>query len=208
MNIATRFLAQYLLLLCAFQASASVPLGGNRKGVGGSYDLYGCMHNNDYYVVNFAAYQLDSNPGKNSKSLPTAECNDLPKTGKTQIALDLLDLDVRKKPVALKILRADGQVMTELPFAVVKQGVLSTTVDFKVAGPYEAVLMVDDSDLHTPPEITALHIPMTVGEFVNQPASGNSLLTILSGLIAMIATLAYLVPRWLKPQPDLPPNRP
>ena len=98
-----------LLFASIGQAGASVPLGGNRKGNGGSYDLYGCMQSNDYYVVNFAAYQLDPSQAKDSKTLPQAECIDLPMTGKTQISIDILDLDVRKKPVALKILREEGK---------------------------------------------------------------------------------------------------
>ncbi len=99
----TRFFLMLTLLLSALgQADASVPLGGNRKGAGGSYDMYGCMQSNDYYVVNFAAYQLGPNQAAGSKNLPEAECVDLPATGKTQVSIDLLDLDVRKKPVALK----------------------------------------------------------------------------------------------------------
>lgn len=189
-----------LLMAVTSQAGASVPLGGNRKGTGGSYDMYGCMLSNDYYVVNFAAYQFDPSQAKDSKSLPQAECVDLPATGKTQISIDLLDLDVRKKPVALKILSEDGQTIAELPMAVVKQGVLSTTVDFKAAGKYQAVLLVDDKDLHTPLEISALHMPLTVGLAVEQSGSGNGLLILLAIIAALAGAAAYFLPRLLKPQ--------
>jgi len=190
-----------LLFAAAGQVLASVPLGGNRKGNGGSYDMYGCMQSNDYYVVNFAAYQLDSSQAKDSKNLPVAECIDLPMTGKTQISIDLLDLDVRKKPVALKILREDGKTVAELPMAVVKQGVLSIMVDFKTVGKYQAVLTVDDTDLHTPPEVSALHIPLTVA-LVSERSDGQKGLPILFIIIGIIvAASAYCVPRLLKPQP-------
>lgn len=189
-----------LLLLAIGQASASVPLGGNRKGVGGSYDMYGCMQTNDYYVVNFAAYQISSSQAKDSKGLPEAECIDLPATGKTQIAIDLLDLDLRKKPVALKILREDGQTVAELPMAVVKQGVLSTTVDFKTAGKYQAVLTVDDTDLKTPLAVSALHIPITVAMVAGQSGGQNGLLILFSIIALIVAAAAYCVPRLLKPQ--------
>ncbi|WP_347987666.1 hypothetical protein [Methylomonas sp. AM2-LC] len=189
-----------LLFITIGQAGASVPLGGNRKGNGGSYDMYGCMQSNDYYVVNFAAYQLDPSQAKDSKSLPVAECIDLPMTGKTQISIDLLDLDVRKKPVALKILREDGQTVAELPMAIVKQGVLSTTVDFKTSGKYLAVLTVDDTDLHTLPEVSALHIPLTVA-LVTEPSGGQNSLLILFIIGIIVAGSAYFVPRLLKPQP-------
>lgn len=192
----------------AAPALASVPLGGNRKGAGGSYDMYGCMQYNDYYVVNFAAYQLPQDQAGNSKSLPEAECIDLPATGKTQIAIDLLDLDVRKKPVALKILREDGQTIAELPMAVARQGVVSVAVDFRTAGKYQAVLLVDDTDLHTPPEISALHIPLTVALGVNQTHGNQVLLALFAGVAALVAALAYLLPRYLKPQDNASPLQP
>ncbi|MCQ8128592.1 hypothetical protein [Methylomonas rivi] len=198
----TRFFLMFTLLLAALgQADASVPLGGNRKGADGSYDMYGCMQSNDYYVVNFAAYQLGPNQATGSKNLPEAECVDLPATGKTQVSIDLLDLDVRKKPVALKILREDGQTIAELPMAVVKQGVLSTTVDFKTAGKYRVVLTVDDTDLHTQLEVSALHIPLSVALAAEQSGGQNGLLVLSVIIGILVAAAAYFVPRLLKPQP-------
>jgi len=188
-----------LLMATSWQTSASVPLGGNRKGVGGSYDMYGCMQSNDYYVVNFAAYQVDPNQSQGSKNLPQAECIDLPKAGKTQISVDLLDLDIRKKAVALKIFREDGQTVAELPMSLAKHGVLSTTADFKTAGNYQAVITVDDTDLNTPLETSALHIPLTVGLVSEQTNTGNNLLILLLGIGATIGILAYYMPRLLRP---------
>lgn len=200
MNTARSILIFTVLITVVSQAYASVPLGGNRKGVGGSYDMYGCMQTNDYYAVNFAAYQISPDQAKDNRSLPEAECIDLPKIGNTQIAIDLLDLDVRKKPVALKILQEDGKVIAELPMAVVKQGVLSTTVDFKATGKYQAVLTVDDKDLHTPLTVSALHIPISVG-LVAEPTGGqNGWLILLLILGLFVAVAAYFVPRLLKPQ--------
>lgn len=200
MNTVRSLLIFTILIAVVSQAYASVPLGGNRKGVGGSYDMYGCMQTNDYYAVNFAAYQISPDQVKDSRSLPEAECIDLPKIGNTQIAIDLLDLDVRKKPVALKILQEDGKAIAELPMAVVKQGVLSTTVDFKAAGKYQAVLTVDDKDLHTPLSVSALHIPISVG-LVAEPTGGqNGWLILLLILGLLVAVAAYFVPRLLKPE--------
>lgn len=201
MKIARIFPALILLLAVAAESLASVPLGGNRKGAGGSYDMYGCMLSNDYYVVNFAAYQYDPSQGKDNRNLPQAECVDLPATGKTQISIDLLDMDVRKKPVALKILREDGQIIAELPMALAKQGVLSMSVDFKTPGKYQAVLTVNDTDLHTPPDISALHMPLTVALAVEQAGdSGNALLVLFAIIGLIIAASAYFLPRLLKPR--------
>jgi hypothetical protein len=195
------WLVALLMFGFTWQADASVPLGGNRKGVGGAFDMYGCMQSNDYYVVNFAAYQFDPNQAKDSKALPTAECIDLPLVAKTQITLDLLDRDVRKKQVALKILREDGQTLTELPMAVAKQGVVSVSVDFKSAGKYQAVLQVKDSDLNIDPEISALHIPLTVALVVEQPASEKPLWIFFIVIGLLVAGLAYFLPRLLSSKP-------
>ncbi len=188
-----------LLWSISWQSIASVPLGGNRKGVGGTYDMYGCMHANDYYVVNFAAYQFDPTKEKDAKSLPVAECVDIPAIGKTQITLDLLDRDVRKKQVGLKILRENGQIMVDLPMAVQKQGVISTAVDFEVAGKYQAVLFVNDTDLNTPPEVSALHIPLTVALVTEENQSQGGVLVLLLIIAIFIAAAAYFLPRFLKP---------
>ncbi len=199
MSVLRSCLVLLLLLSAVWQAGASVPLGGNRKGVGGTYDMYGCMQSNDYYVVNFAAYQMDPNKAPDDKSIPTAECIDIPTAGKTQITLDLLDRDVRKKPVGLKILREDGQVVVELPMTIAKQGVISTSVDFKAPGKYQAIMYVNDTDLHTPPEVSALHIPLTVALVVEQPASQGGLWVLILIIAAFAVAAAYFIPRLLKP---------
>ncbi|CAD6880975.1 hypothetical protein [Methylomonas albis] len=190
-----------LLCSCVWQASASVPLGGNRKGVGGAFDMYGCMQSNDYYVVNFAAYQFDPTQAKDTKTLPTAECIDIPLVGKTQLTLDLLDRDVRKKQVALKILREDGQTIAALPMAVAKQGVISVSVDFKTPGKYQAVLTVMDTDLNMAPEISALQIPLTVALVVEQSASEKPLWIFFLVIGLLVAGLAYFLPRLLTAKP-------
>ncbi|QPK62603.1 hypothetical protein IVG45_17370 [Methylomonas sp. LL1] len=200
MNTFQNCMTVILILAAIGQAGASVPLGGNRKGVGGSYDMYGCMQSNDYYVVNFAAYQFDPKQTKDPKNLPSAECIDIPLTGKTQITLDLLDRDVRKKLVSLKILREDGQIIAELPMPIAKQGVVSATVDFKAAGKYQAVLYVNDTDLNIPPETGALTIPLTVALVTEQSGGQGSLLIFFGLIAALIAGLAFFVPRFLKPQ--------
>lgn len=195
-----------VLLGMTFVVNASVPLGGNRKGVGGSYDMYGCMQSNDYYVVNFAAYQLGDKPVQDSRSLPQAECVEIPNTGKTQIAIDLLDLDVRKKPVALKVASETGQVLAELPMAVAKQGVLSITVEFKTPGHYQAIVTVDDYDLHTPLQQSALPIAITVGIDNTATKSHQGVWILTFSLLTLLAGLAYGLPRLLQPSSTQTPE--
>lgn len=184
------------LLAWSSLAFASVPLGVARKGADGHYDWYGCMYSNDYFIVNFSAYQVDKNA--KLKQAPALECIDLPKTGTTQIAIDMLDLDVRKKPVGMKILSAEGQIIHETPMAVPKNGVLSTEVNFKQAGRYRIVIAVNDEDLKIPAEQTQLEIPLTAALAVESPAARSTVngMFILLGVI--IALCVFLVPRFLK----------
>lgn len=191
--------------LLTWQAStwASIPLGGVRKSADGKFDMYGCMQSNAYYIVNFAAYQKDPNTPVSHKTLPPPECINIPATGPTFISVDLLDRDVRRKPVALKILREDGQAIAELPYFEPKQGVAALNVDFNAAGHYTAVVYVNDTDLNMPPESSALRIPLTVALAIDEPATKNALNGFFILLAALVAGLALVVPRWLKTPANL-----
>ncbi|PPD22526.1 MAG: hypothetical protein CTY22_00050 [Methylomonas sp.] len=195
-----RSLVALMLCVTAISADASIPLGGARKGVGGVYDMYGCLQTNDYYAVNFAAYQIDTAQKQDVRSLPQPECIDLPKAGKTQITLDLLDLDVRKKPVSMTVLREDGQVMAEVPMAIARQGVVSAMVDFKTTGKFEVILRVDDNDLKTPVDVSALRIPLTVGLVAEQQPGQRTVWGLLAVIAAIVGLLAFALPRFLKPR--------
>lgn len=180
---------------------ASVPLGAPRKAPNGKTDMYGCMQSNEYYIVNFAAYQYDPAQSAGTRSIPTPECVELPKTGPTQVTVDLLDRDVRKKHVALKILRDDGQLIAETPYLEAKQGVLSIPVDFRAPGKYEAVLFVQDSDLKIKPELGALHIGLSVAMLPDKPAPESGLAGFFVVLVGIIIGAGVMVPRWLKSEP-------
>jgi hypothetical protein len=156
-----------LLLLLASSAFASVPLAP-RMGAGGKIDMFGCMQSNDFYIANFAAYPLSQQ--KDKKTLIVPQCQDLPYTGNTQITLDLLDRDVRRKPVWLKIFDNHMALISQTEPAVEKQGVITATVNFPHQGQYEVVLYVEDKDLNVAPEISALHIPLSVAITAPGPA--------------------------------------
>jgi hypothetical protein len=193
------------IALVIWQASswASIPLGGVRKSADGKFDLYGCMQSNAYYIVNFAAYQQDPNKPVTHKTLPPPECVNIPAIGPTFISVDLLDRDVRRKQVALKIVREDGQTVAELPYFEPKQGVAALNVDFKTAGHYTAVLYVNDTDLNMPPESSALRIPLTVALVIDEPATKTALNGFFIVLATLVAALAFAVPRWLKTPANL-----
>lgn len=156
-----------LLLVLAWSAFASVPLAP-RVGAGGKMDMFGCMQSNDFYIANFAAYPISQQ--KDNKTLIVPQCQDLPQIGNTQITLDLLDKDVRRKLIWLKVFDNHNALIAETQPDIKKQGVITIPVNFPHQGHYEVVLYVEDTDLNIAPEISALHIPLAVAVTAPGPA--------------------------------------
>lgn len=186
------------LLLITNLSHASIPLAA-RMGAGGKMDMFGCMLSNDFYIANFAAYQADPQQPKNAKVMPQPLCQEIPKTGETQITVDMLDRDVRQKAVTLKVFNSDKHLLSETPTKVLKQGYISTSVNFPKAGHYDLAVYVDDQDLKIAPEVGALHIPLTVAVFVPAPsASITDFLMIIGGIGVLALGLGVVVPKFLK----------
>lgn len=183
-----------LFAVCVSEAFASIPLGEGRKTASGTVDMYGCLQANDYYVVNFAAYPVEATKAKKP---PVPECVNLPDAGNTLITLDLLDRDVRRKQVAVKVLDEKGKLITETPLNISRQGVASVQANFTKAGKYETVLYVNDSDLNIDKNLSALHIPLTVAIPGEEPAARNTMTGFFSLLFLIIIGLAVAVPRLL-----------
>ena len=190
-----------LLLLTATSAFASVPLPP-RMGAGGKMDMYGCMQSNDYYIANFAAYPI-TQQSTDKKALIIPQCVDSPYTGNTQISIDLLDRDVRRKPVWIKVFDNHQALIAQTEPAVAKQGVITTAVNFPHQGQYDVVLYVEDSDLNTNPETSALHIPLKIAmTTAGKPASAGGFLTLAVVIAVLALVLGWLIPRQLKAKPS------
>jgi hypothetical protein len=192
------FITALLLLLVSNIALSSVPLAA-RMGANGKMDMFGCMLSNDYYIVNFAAYQATAQQ-KAEKKLIVPQCQDLAYLGNTQIAIDLLDRDVRRKPVWIKIFDAHQKLIAETAPQVPKQAVITTNVNFLHQGQYDVVVYVEDEDLKANPETSALHIPLMVASIAaGEPASGTGFLTVAGVVIAFALLLGVLMTRQFKP---------
>jgi hypothetical protein len=196
---------KWLTILCLFLASsiamASVPLAP-RMGAGGKIDMFGCMQSNDFYIANFAAYPFYAMQQQGKNKTPIMPyCQDFPFTGDTQIMLDLLDRDVRRKSVWIKIFDNHKSLIAETTPAVQKQAVITTRVNFPHQGQYDVVLYVEDNDLNVNPETSALHIPLMVAmTVVGEPASTGNFLTVTLVIIIFALGLGWLVTRQLKPK--------
>jgi hypothetical protein len=191
------FLATWWIALAIFPESttASIPLGTGRKTATGTVEMYGCLHANDYYIVNFAAYPVAATKAKKPV---VAECNNISAIGETIISLDLLDRDVRRKKIALKIVNGNGDILHESPFDVPKQGVVSAQVNFSKSGNYEVLLYVDDFDLNMDRNVSAMHIPVTVAMPGVEPAAKYTMIGFFVLIIILIIGLGLAIPHLLK----------
>lgn len=192
------FLKIALFFVFSSNVFASVPLAP-RAGVGGKIDMYGCMQTNDFYIANFAVYPISQM--KDKKTTIAGLCEDLPYLGNAQITIDLLDRDVRRKPVWLKVFDSKKNLITQTEPKIEKQGVLTTTVNFEKQGKYDVVLYVDDADLKTAPETSALHIPLLVATTVaGEPESASGFLKVVLIVVVFAFGIGFFVNRQLKPK--------
>jgi hypothetical protein len=191
----------FLLLLAVSSAFASVPLAP-RMGAGGKLDMYGCMQSNDFYIANFAAYPITQQQ-KDKKAPIMPYCLDIPYTGNTQISVDLLDRDVRRKSVWIKVFDHDKTLIAQTEPTIAKQGVMTTAVNFPHQGQYDIVLYVEDNDLNTKPETSALHIPFMVATtVVGEPATTGGFFKVAAGIGVFALLLGWIIPRQLKAKPS------
>ncbi|MGY6217405.1 hypothetical protein ACW73L_19800 [Methylolobus aquaticus] len=189
----------WTLLLSCSSVYASVPLPPRVGPDGKKADMFGCMQSNDYYVVNFAAYQMDPQSPPNDRRPPVAYCLEIPRAGPTRVTLDLLDRDVRRKAVALTILDGAGKRVLSMPMGEARSGVVSADVDFPGPGLYDLVLYVDDTDLRIAPDVGALHMPLRVAMPTPPPAASIGRVVTVVGVVGLLAFgLGVLVPRLLK----------
>jgi hypothetical protein len=187
-----------LFILASSTANASVPLPP-RKNAAGKMDMFGCMQSNEFYIVNFASYQTDPSAPGTRKATTSTFCQNLPASGPTQFTVDLLDRDVRHKPVWIKVFNAGKQLVFETPKVIAKQGVITANMELPAPAAYDVVVYVDDNDLNIAPEIGALHIALYAGVSPPEPpTSGLPIKAFLVFIAAAVIALGWYLPRKLK----------
>jgi hypothetical protein len=192
------FFISLLLLATSSTAIGSVPLAP-RKNAAGKLDMFGCMQSNEFYIVNFASYQTDPQTSGGKQPGTSVYCQNLPAAGPAQFTVDLLDRDVRHKPVWIKVFNADKQPIFETPKVTAKQGVITANMNLPSSGVYDITVYVDDNDLNIAPEIGALHIALYAGISPPEPpTSGRPVIVFLIVIAAAVIILGWYLPRRLK----------
>jgi hypothetical protein len=137
-----------------------------------------CLVANDFYIVHFTSY-LEPLPGeKDPKKIFKQHCQDLPRIGKTYLGIDLMDMDARGQPVAVKVVEmqkdepAKGAqktvqpVLLDVPPKVYESGVVEVQTTFDKPGLYSVNLAFDEAMS----DEEVLKIPLRVGlESENEP---------------------------------------
>lgn len=127
-----------------------------------------CLVGNDFYAVNFTAIQEGRQQGERSDF--TKYCQIIPAVGKTYLSIDLLDRDIRKIPVALRVVREefneeDGRppqelgTLAEIPAKLYNNGTADIAADIKQPGHYALIATIGNDAVS---EDDRLRIPFTV----------------------------------------------
>jgi len=162
-----------LLVLAPVQQAAAARSG--KDGYSGSN--MSCLKGNDFYAVHFSAFQ----PGRQNseKSDFTKYCEQIPAVGATYLSIDLLDRDVRKVPVSLRVVEEEFsedngrppkelRTVAELPAKVYGNGTADIQANIAQPGHYALIATIGEEAIS---EDDHLRIPFTVGLDVAAPVN-------------------------------------
>ncbi|RYU61475.1 hypothetical protein EWI61_05690 [Methylolobus aquaticus] len=138
-------------------ASAAEAANGPTRSIDNGRQMYQgasmtCLIANDFYAMHFTALQKGRQ--HNEATEFAKYCQEVPSVGETFLTVDLLDRDVRKLPVALRVVEesysADGappkevRTLVETPRQVYKNGTAETHVDIPQPGHYALIVSVGE----------------------------------------------------------------
>ncbi len=156
-----------LAMLLAFANACS-----RDQGNGGQADdrsKLACVVTTDFYIVHFTAYQEPADADRNDRLKAFSPyCQDLPRTGKSYLTVDMLDADVKDTPISVRVVAIvedkSAREIAVLPAKTYKTGIVEVVADLAEAGEYLLELKVgsgasDDESLRIPLRV-ALHPPL------------------------------------------------
>lgn len=163
-----------------------------------------CLVTTDFYIVHFTAFQPragETDPKKMFKPY----CQDLPEASRAYLTVDLVDQDVRKMAIGLKLVEeAQGaensqlepqRTLVETPSKVYKHGVVETQADFDKPGHYALLVTIGEAVA----EENTIRIPLRVGlGTVPEEGSGENTRELLFIALGGVALLSYFGWRFLK----------
>ncbi len=156
----------FSVLLFGRDAAAAGEPRSARQAYSGSN--MSCLIGNDFYAVHFTAIQEGRQKGEPTNF--TKYCQEIPSVGKTYLSIDLLDRDVRKTPITLRVIREDFNeeggrppqelgVLAEAPAKIYSNGTADIAADIKQPGHYALIATIGSDAVS---EDDRLRIPFTV----------------------------------------------
>lgn len=165
-------------------------------------DSVGCLITNDFYAVHFSAYLQPSadNKDEDREALLKPYCQELPAIGKTFFSADLIDRDIRKTPIGIRIVEVENtatppampkelRTLLEVPPKLYTKGVVDTQVNIDKIGDYALILIIGGEDALS--EDDRLHIPFHVGKKLFA-LSTQMLFLLATGLFVIFGAIYFI----------------
>jgi hypothetical protein len=159
----------------------------------------GCLIANDFYAVHFSAYLKPTTPleGNDREALLKPYCQELPSIGKAYFSADLIDRDIRKTPIAIRVVEIEKigekpsdfkeiRTLNEVQPKIYSNGVVETQADLDKLGDYSLILAIGGDEAIS--EEDRLKINFHVGESsILSELTENMQIAIAGGIPALIA---------------------
>ena len=158
----------------------------------------GCLIANDFYAVHFSAYLKPSSPqGDDRRALLTPYCQELPDTGKAFFSADLIDRDIRKTPIGIRVVEVEKtgdkptdfkeiRTLNEVEAKIYAKGVIEAQADLDKQGDYALILAIGGEEAIS--EEDRLKINFHVGSVsLLSKLSENMQIALAGGISAVIA---------------------
>lgn len=146
-----------LLALMALPAYAQLMIGHMFHGHGS------CTIETGTFPVEFAAYQVPG-PGEDQNLAIHPHCDHIPTAGAVRLSVDLMEPPEREMPLALRLVKVDGNQEKELvsvPAKTYASGIVALETQLDQDGQYALLLDFDKSEKYAGGKI---RIPLHVGE--------------------------------------------
>lgn len=168
----------------------------------------GCLVANDFYAVHFSAYLQPTAATKTDtpearEALLKPYCQELPGVGKAFFSADLIDRDVRKTPIGIRVVEVEQtdekiakagtakaiHTLLEVSAKLYPRGVVEAQATLDKIGDYELILIVGGEEALSDED--KLHVPFHVGK--NLFALSTQMLFLLGiGLLVILGAIYFI----------------
>ena len=171
----------------------------------------GCLITNDFYAVHMSVY-VKSSAGKQDandrEALLKPYCQELPNPGKAFFAADLIDRDIRKIPIGIRVVELElvgsddtkpedfkeVRTITEVAPKMYTKGVVEAQADIDKNGYYALFLLIGGEEAISDED--KLRIPFHVGG--DPDALSKKTLLLIGGATAVCSSPVIVVLLWYR----------